>query len=141
LGALVDSFFGSERPIVIVATPALQVASASALRLSRAVIAYSAPAADAAIGAVEPRRVYTLTERLGTDWLLADVIGSGKVWLRLIDLAGLANVPDIATPALPAAQGAPAVLIAAPTRAERAVQPTVAPPTPPVAPPTPAMQI
>jgi hypothetical protein len=136
-----------EQPIVILATPmlpspptttpspavevpALQVASASPPRLSRAVIAYSAPLADAAIGAIEPGRIYTLTGRLGGEWLQAEVAGSGTVWLRLVDLAGLVGVPDIATPA-----AAPVVMLAAPVGAEPMAQPTVAPP------PTPVLQI
>src|SRR3712207_1706038 len=81
--ALISSFSGPYQPIIIMATPrlptpptttptipsppmatpALQVTSTSALRLSRAVIAYSAPLADAAIGAVEPGRIYTPTGR------------------------------------------------------------------------------
>jgi hypothetical protein len=157
--SLVDSFQGAERSIVIVATPALpsppsttpspvveapalQVANSTTLRTGAcAVIGYGAPSLDAQIGAIEPQRPYTPTGRIDDEWLQAQVAHSGLIWLRPIELACLAAVPDIATPVPPAAPPAPAVMLAAPARVEPLVQPTVALPTPLPAPPTPAMQL
>lgn len=138
---LARSYEPAPAPIIIMATPQaiavptsapeIQVAAAATQRLPRAVVAYSEPAPDAAIGAIEPGRAYTPTERLGDGWLLAEVAGSGQVWLRVVDLAGLAGVPDAAPP--PIQEQQPAVLVVAPAVVEAAAQPTVAPP-PTVAP-------
>jgi hypothetical protein len=131
----------SEQPIIILATPALpspptvtpgvpspayQVASSAVLRTGAcAVIGYAAPSTDAQIGAIEPERPYTPTERIDDEWLHAQVAHSGTIWLRPIELACLAAVPDIATPVPPVV---PAVLVVAPARVEPRGQPTVDPP-------------
>jgi hypothetical protein len=160
--SLVDSFQGAERSIIIVATPALplpptatpsppivtpayQVAMSAPNHTGAcAVIGYSAPSLDAQLGAIEPQRPYTPTERIGDEWLQAQVAGSGLIWLRPIELACLAAVPDIATPVPPAVPPAPVVMLAAPARVEPLALPTVVVPTsPPVSPPSPtaAMQL
>jgi hypothetical protein len=148
----VDSFRGPHQPIIIVATPSLplpstvtpttppvarppvatpayQVAMSAPLRTGAcAVIGYAAPQADAQIGAIEPQRPYTPTGRIDDEWLQAEVAHSGLIWLRVVEVACLTGVPDIATPAV--APPAPAVLLAVPMVAPLPVQPTVAPPPP-----------
>lgn len=94
-------------PIIIVATalaempptavpPVAQVAALPPNALRRAVVAYGAPDASTAIGAIESGRTYAVLARYGADWLQADVAGSGVVWLKadqLLDLpAGLADL-------------------------------------------------
>ena len=74
-------------PIIVIATtkpqpptPAAQVAAVAPNALRRAVVAYDAPAN--VLGAIEQGRVYSVLVRFGTEWLQADVSGSGVVWLK-----------------------------------------------------------
>jgi hypothetical protein len=77
-------------PIIIIATaPAvmpptavpIQVAAVLPNALRRAVVAYDAPAGNV-LGAIEQGRSYAVLARFGSDWLQADVMGSGVVWLK-----------------------------------------------------------
>jgi hypothetical protein len=92
--------------IYIIATPAAapQVAPTQPAGLPRAVVAYAAPD-GVALGAVEAGRVYAQLARSGTEWVLLDVAGSGRVWVRSAELAGVAaGLPDMATPVPPPPQ-------------------------------------
>lgn len=108
--------------------PAAQVSVSSAKHFERAVRAYSEPSPNAAIGAIEPGRQYTLIERRGTEWMRAEVVGSGSLWFQVAEVTGLADVPDTAPQA-------PALVadVAGPAAADPAAQPTVAPPPQPTA--------
>lgn len=70
------------------------------LALPAATVAYAAPD-GAVLGALDAGRAYTPLARYGATWLLADVTGSGAVWL-LVEDVGLpaGQIADIApTPA------------------------------------------
>jgi hypothetical protein len=86
------------------------------------VVAYDSPG-GAVIGAVEQGRAYVVLARYGSDWLQAEVSGSGVVWLRadqVLDLpADLADLAPTPAPQLVyvASQPAPAVATIAPPAA------------------------
>lgn len=97
-------------PIIIVATaqaqpvttPAAVVAAVLPNTLRRAVVAYDAPN-GAALGAIEQGRAYAVLARWGADWLQADVVGSGVVWLLSADVLDLpADLADLQPPPAPA---------------------------------------
>jgi hypothetical protein len=133
-------------PIIIVATPALPtapatpspalaVAGSGATRTTaRAVIAYSMPDPASPIGAVEPGRAYTPTAQIGDAWLVAEVAGSGTVYLQIAELYGLADLPRTAEPTPP-----PIIIVEQPQQPEQlgimAVDQAAVPTAPPM--PTP----
>jgi len=73
----------------------------------RLLIAFASPDGDP-LGAIESTRLITPTAHYGSDWIQADVAGSGLVWLRQADVPALAIVgPDLAP--RPTATAAPYV--------------------------------
>jgi hypothetical protein len=102
--------------------------------MARALIAYAAPQTNAVIGACELGRSSTLTFRLGSDHLQAEVVGSGLIWLRVAELSGLAAIPGLATATTAAPASREVVVVEAPVGGET-YQPgaaaTLAPPLPP----------
>jgi hypothetical protein len=83
-------------PAVVVPTQApIQVAATLPNTFTRAVVAYDSPNGSA-LGAIEQGRAYAVLARWGSDWLQADVVGSGVVWLKadqVLDLpSGLADL-------------------------------------------------
>jgi hypothetical protein len=115
-------------PIVIIASPlplqpptavpAVQVAAVLPNRLRRAAVAYDSPNGNV-IGAIEQGRAYQVLARFGGDWLQADVVGSGVVWLRSADVLDLPDgLVDLQPPPAPAVVyvpvSAPAPAYAAP---------------------------
>lgn len=96
--------------------------------LARAVVAYDAPAGKV-IGAIDRGHAYQVVARYGSDWLQADVQGSGVVWLAVADVfdlpQGLADLaptaaPEIVTVRVP-------VPIAAPQYTVDSAPPPIAP--------------
>lgn len=80
---------------------------------ARSLIAFAAPD-GVALGAIESTRVITPTAHYGSDWIQADVAGSGLVWLRASDVSGLAIVgpdltPHVAPPPVARPASAPPV--------------------------------
>ena len=86
------------QPVLIVTTPtptSTPVATATTTagarvqvttpHLSAAVVAYDAPEGNV-LGPIDADRAYTITARYGTDWLQADIDGSGLVWIRSQEL-------------------------------------------------------
>jgi hypothetical protein len=112
--------------------PAAQVAAMPPNALRRAVVAYDAPNGSA-IGAIESGRTYSVVARWGSDWLQADVAGSGVVWLKadqVLDLpAGLADLEPAPQPQViyVAAQPAPAVATPEPHYEVTNAAPTLVP--------------
>ncbi len=118
-------------PIIIIAspiadgprpTPAAVVAAFAPNQLHKALVAYGAPDASTAIGAIEAGRTYNILARYGADWLQANVAGSGVVWLKadqVLDLpAGLADLKPTPAPIVvnqPIYVSAPALAVATPT--------------------------
>jgi hypothetical protein len=114
--------------IILIATQAavvpptavpVQVAAVLPNALRRAVVAYDAPAGNV-LGAIEQGRAYSVLARYGSDWLQADVVGSGVVWLKadqVLDLPpGLADLQPPPAPAVVYVPvSAPAPAYAAPT--------------------------
>lgn len=100
-------------PIIIIASPLpqgpvptaapVQVAAVAPNALRRAVVAYDSPSGNV-LGAIEQGRVYTVLARFGSDWLQADVQGSGVVWMKadqVLDLpAGLADLEPTQAPVI-----------------------------------------
>lgn len=131
-------------PAIVVPTPApIQVSAQLPNTFARAVVAYDAPD-GAALGAIEQGRAYQVLARFGAEWLQADVVGSGVVWLRQadvfdlpVDLADLQPPPApavvyVAAPQVPAEQPPAAPELAAPTPApEQQYAVTSAPAAPP----------
>lgn len=94
----------------------------------RLLIAFAAPDGEP-LGAIESTRSITPTAHYGSDWIQADVAGSGLVWLRAADSPELAITgPDLSP-------RRPAVVPQAPAAAPRAAEYAPPPPEPP--PPTP----
>jgi hypothetical protein len=130
-------------PIIIIASPIAQipptaippaavVAAFPPNALRRAVVAYDAPAGNV-LGAIEQGRVYAVLARFGSDWLQADVSGSGVVWLKadqVLDLpAGLADLQPTSAPVVierPVYVAAPMPAVATPEPAPQAA-PTLVP--------------
>lgn len=74
-------------------TSAPTAAPATPVRL---LAAFAAPD-GATLGTIEATRPYTVTAHYGSDWLQAQVEGSGLIWLRAADLPGVALAgPDLA---------------------------------------------
>jgi hypothetical protein len=119
----------AQLPIIIVASPLpvqpptavpLQVAAALPNTLRRAAVAYDSPNGNV-IGAIEQGRAYQVRARFGADWLQADVVGSGVVWLRSADVLDLPDgLVDLAPPPAPQV-----VYVSAPAPPQQA--PVVAP--------------
>lgn len=91
-------------PIIIIASPlpvvpptaAAVIAAVPSNALRRAVVAYDSPANGNALGAIEAGRIYHLLARFGSEWLQADVAGSGVVWLRSSEVLDLpADLADL----------------------------------------------
>ena len=101
--------------VIIVATPSVMstpsiptttpVSLSTETRLSAAVVAYAAPDGTV-LGPVDADRAYTITARYGTDWLQADIDGSGLVWIRSQEL-GMVTVAG----ALPDLRPAPTAVV------------------------------
>lgn len=101
------------KPVIIVASPLPQgippttvpVAQVAALppnALRRAVVAYDSPNGSV-IGAIEQGRPYSVLARYGSDWLQADVSGSGVVWLKADQVLDLPDgLVDLEPPPAPA---------------------------------------
>ena len=105
-------------------------------RLSAAVVAYAAPDGTV-LGPVDADRAYTITARYGTDWLQADIDGSGLVWIRSQEL-GTVTVAG----ALPDLRPAPTAVVvyvvqAQPGAGEREARTNGVLPPAPAAQPTP----
>lgn len=82
-------------PTLPVSTPAHTTSTET--RLSAAVVAYDAPNGNV-LGSIEADRAYTIVARYGSDWLQADIAGSGNVWLRSTELDTVmvtAALPDL----------------------------------------------
>lgn len=106
---------------VPLATPAAVAAAFPPNALRGAVVAYDSPNGNV-LGAIEAGRTYAILARYGSDWLQADVDGSGVVWLRSADVldlpAGLADLQPTTAPVVverPIYVSAPAPEQAAPT--------------------------
>lgn len=70
--------------------------------------AYAAPD-GILLGTIEETRLITPIAHYDTDWIQADVSGSGRVWLRASDLPGVALTgPDLAPHAAPLDERPPA---------------------------------
>lgn len=96
------------QPILIVSTPTpahTPVATVTppaptptmGTRLNAAVVAYDTPSGNV-LGSLDAQRSYTITARYGTDWLQAEVEGSGLVWVRSNELGSItvaATLPDL----------------------------------------------
>jgi hypothetical protein len=64
----------------------------------RLLVAFAAPD-GVPLGAIESTRAITPTAHYGSDWIQADVAGSGLIWLRAGDIPALAITgPDLAPP-------------------------------------------
>lgn len=110
-------------------TAAATVAPATPVRL---LAAFAAPD-GVTLGTIEATRPYTVTAHYSSDWIQADVQGSGRIWLRAADLPGVAMAgPDLEPPtprpapvaapvSAPAAAPAPCSADTAPYRVERQV--------------------
>jgi hypothetical protein len=62
----------------------------------RLLVAFAAPG-GVPLGAIESTRAITPTAHYGSDWIQADVAGSGLIWLRAGDIPSLAITgPDLA---------------------------------------------
>ena len=96
------------QPVLIVTTPTptrTPVATVTPVartlatepRLSAAVVAYDAPHGNV-LGPIDADRAYTVTARYGTDWLQADINGSGLVWIRSREIGAVTvagALPDL----------------------------------------------
>ena len=93
--------------VIIVATPSVMptpsiptatpVSLSTETRLNAAVVAYDAPNGNV-LGPIESDRAYTIVARYGSDWLQADMTGSGPVWIKSDELGTVtvtANLPDL----------------------------------------------
>jgi len=86
----------------------------------RLLIAFAAPD-GLPLGAIESTRAMTPTAHYGSDWIQADVAGSGRIWLRASDMGDLPIVgPDLAPRLSSPAPAREAVIApAAPPTAEK----------------------
>lgn len=107
-------------------SPTLGIARAAAPAhgLARATVAYDAPG-GAPIGALEPGRAYRVIARAGLAWVQLDVAGPGEapnlVWVAAGDIPEVAAVAGLADLATPAPTAAPEIVyVAAPAPARPA---------------------
>lgn len=118
------------------AVPAAQVAALPPNVLRRAVVAYDSPNGGV-IGAIESGRTYAVVARWGSDWLQADVSGSGVVWLKADQVLDLPDgLVDLQPAPQPAVVYVSAPAYAAPTPTEQTYTVMSEPP----AEPTPAVR-
>ncbi|MEM8534391.1 MAG: hypothetical protein AAGF95_26325 [Chloroflexota bacterium] len=96
------------QPVLIVSTPTptrtpvvtvtpLAHTQLTESQLNAAVVAYDAPDGNV-LGPIDAHRAYTITARYGTDWLQADIVGSGLVWIRSREIGTVtiaAALPDL----------------------------------------------
>ena len=117
------------------AVPPIQVAAVLPGTLARAVVAYDAPNGNV-LGAIDAGRAYQVLARYGADWLQADVVGSGVVWLRSADVLDLpAGLADVQPPPAPQV-----VYVSVPQAPPQAPASQAAESAPTPAPPTYALQ-
>jgi hypothetical protein len=112
-------------------TAAAVVAALPPNALRRAVVAYDSPINGNVLGAIEQGRIYTVLARYGSEWLQADVAGSGVVWLRSADVLDLpAGLADLEPTQAPVVIERPIYVAARPGTAQEAA-PTMSEPTAP----------
>jgi hypothetical protein len=122
----------TQAAVVVPTAAPIQVAAVAPNTLRRAVVAYDSPNGNV-IGAIEQGRAYTVLARFGSDWLQADVVGSGAVWLKADQVLDLpADLVDLAPTAAPVIVYQPVYqpAYAAPTPAPEQYQITNEAPTP-----------
>lgn len=88
-------------PAPIVPSPAAVVNVVTGPTLPRAVIAWSAPEGGEPIGALDAGRPYQVLARWGSEWIQADVAGSGAVWIKTNELLDTSAVIDLQPPPTP----------------------------------------
>jgi hypothetical protein len=134
---------GAATPVTIIytATPALVVPSSligDGPRLQAAATAYDSPHGRV-LGAVEPGRGFVAVATWGSSWVLVDLEGSGRVWLRVEDAGlpagvALADLRPEPTPVVIVVQAPAAPAASASSAAPPAPQPAAAAPAPEPAP-------
>ncbi len=86
------------RPTLVATLAPTSVPTISPVTPVRLLAAFASPD-GATLGTIEATRPYTVTAHYGDAWIQAQVAGSGLIWLRVVDLPGVALIgPDLAPP-------------------------------------------